>query len=269
MAKESVSAKDMKGFAGTLAIVYVLWFLGNLLANYFMSTSHTYRLGNVVYYIAVSIFGVLLPHHISKKRGIELFVFPPRKDFVFVLSSIGLITIMTFLGIQAMGEEGGRLSDFATPSLSYTLSPLPMLLPTMLAYSLLWYGFIFTGLKKYLGKGVKSSILAILVTALLYGAYHFASIDEFHTFSAMFEEFIITTAIGLLLGTYMFFARSLTIIFVANWIVNFFIFTPDPDFHQGLMQSLEGPIILAVILVAYILLRCIRKAIRDSVPISE
>jgi membrane protease YdiL (CAAX protease family) len=266
MHKERINSKDMKGFIGELAIVYTLWFLGNLLANYFMSVTNTYRLGNIIYYIAVTIFGVILPYHLCKKRNIELLAFPPKKNLMFVLLSIGLIVIMTFLGIQAMSEEGGSLCNFTTRSLLYTLAPLPMLFTTMCAYSLLWHGFILSGLKRYLGKGIKYSILAVFLTAFLYGVYHFASIDEFYTFNAMFEEFLITTAIGILLGIYMLFGRSLIVIFVANWITNFFIFTPDQNFHKGFIQSFEGPIVLVIIFVVYVLLRSKSKIIRDSSP---
>jgi hypothetical protein len=146
-----------------------------------------------------------------------------------------------------MADQGMTLADVAQQSPAWIIAPVFVLGPTMLAYTLLWYGFYLPGFRRLFGGSTAATILAIVLTAAVYGVYHLAGVNELLTFSAMLEEILITTCIGIVFATYVVLCRSLLVAFLINWMINWFVFTPVETFHPSVALWPLGYAILAVV----------------------
>jgi hypothetical protein len=94
-------------------------------------------------------------------------------------------------------------------------------------------------------------VLAIVVTAVVYGVYHLASVNELLTFSAMLEEIAITSLIGIAFGTYVVLCRSLLVALLNNWLINWLVFMPVETFHPSPALWPLGYVILAIVWLTY------------------
>ena len=79
-----------------------------------------------------------------------------------------------------------------------------------------------------------------------------ASVNELLTFSAMLDEILITTCVGIVFGTYVVLCRSLLVAFLINWLLNWFVFTPIETFHPPVAFWPMGYGILAAVWVVYL-----------------
>lgn len=103
--------------------------------------------------------------------------------------------------------------------------------------------------------GRMGRVLAVVVPAVAYGVYHFASVDRLGSLGAMLDEVLITTLIGLLLGTYVELTDDLVVAWVAMNLINLFAFATDPQFHAGWGRGLIAVAFLIVILALLLVLR--------------
>jgi membrane protease YdiL (CAAX protease family) len=134
--------------------------------------------------------------------------------------------------------------------LTWILAPLPIFIPTMIAYTVLWYGLMLRGWQRVFGDNPLGTVAALMVTAVLYGVYHFASVDELYSLTAVLDEILITILIGIGFGLYVVWFRSLLVAFVVNWLLNWFVFTPVATFHPPVWQ---WPLALLVLLIVWLI----------------
>lgn len=241
----------------TLLLVWAGWFDVNLAANglFYIAAYETPSLrlpAEILYYTGVSIMGIVIPYHLSRQWGLDLSLFPKKRTVWFWLGSLLFLLVAIFLGIQAMADQGMSLNDVFLQPLDWILAPLPIFIPTMIAYTLLWYGLMLRGWEKIFGGKRWGTALAVFLTALLYGAYHFASVDEIFTIQGMLDEILITTQIGIGFGIFVVWSRSLLAAFFINWIFNWFVFTPVDTFHPPVWQ---WPIATVVLLIVWLIYR--------------
>ena len=236
------------GFIKEAAIVYILWLLGIILANSLMAEPETYRIGNIIYLTAVVISSILLPLKLCKKRGIKLIFFPEKVRIKGIVSSLILFAIMAGFGVMSLRDYGLTAGDIFRKELWYHLSFILLFLCTMTGYTILWFGYFYQGFLHYSGENRKGRIISIVVSSALYSGYHFTSlIDQYASVSEMFSTMFFTLIIGILIGAHLIFEKSLITVFIAMYIINFFVFFPKEEYHHGFFQSMESPIILLFI----------------------
>jgi membrane protease YdiL (CAAX protease family) len=107
------------------------------------------------------------------------------------------------------------------------------------------------GWEKVFGGGRWATLAGILLSAVLYGVYHFASVDEITSLQGMLDEIMITTLIGIGFGVFVVLSRSMVAAFVINWVLNLFVFSPLETFHPPVWQWPLGVIVLLVLWLVY------------------
>lgn len=240
------SKQTNKPIIQDILLAYILFCMANLFANYLMMYPATHEIGEIVYYMAISIFGVLFPYHLIKKRKIVLPLFKTKISVKFVLLSLFMLGFSIFCAVGS-----GGLDDIMQHSSSFTylFQLIPILFVTMLSYTLLYFGFILHGLREHYKTGWKSFVIPIAVASLLFGVYHFVSIDSLHSLNTMIEEVIITTIVGLFLSTYTLLTRSISMTFIFIYLINWFVLMPETEFHsEGNLESFKGMVIFSIIL---------------------
>jgi membrane protease YdiL (CAAX protease family) len=242
--------------AMTLLLVWLAWFVVNLGANgLFYVSAHGRpgaRLpGEILYYLGVSAVGIVVALHLSREWNLELPLLPEKRGLGFWIGTLAFLALAVFLGVNAMADQGMTLVDAGQRPLAWIIAPVFVLGPTMLAYTLLWYGFYLPGLRRLFGGSTGATVLSIVLTAAVYGVYHLASIDELLTLSAMLEEILITACIGVVFGIYVVLARSLLVAFLINWLINWFVFMPVETFHPSAVFWPMGYVVLAAVWLAY------------------
>jgi membrane protease YdiL (CAAX protease family) len=240
----------------TMLIVWVAWFYANLGPNgiFYISLHGNPGLriaGEILYYAGVSIVGIVAALHLSHKWKLDLSLFPKKPGLGFWIGSGVFLILAILLGIAALSDFNMTLADIFEHSFTWIIAPLFVLVPTMIAYTLLWYGLLLRGFERVFGGSKWATALAIIVSAFLYGIYHFASIDEITTLESMIEEILITTGIGIAFGLYVVLFRSLLVAFLVNWILNWFVFTPVDTFHPPVYLWPLGYIVLLGVWLVY------------------
>ena len=250
-----------EGFLKELGLVYLMWLLGQVLANSLMTNQNTYRLGNIIYYIVVVLTAVIIPIILCKQRNINIKILPDKLKVKGIISSIILFGIMIFFGIQALGDNGLVLDDVFNKPISYHLSFILIFIPTMLGYMFLWYGYVYNGILNYFGENRKGKVLSVLIAAFLFAVYHITSlIDLYGSVGEMMETILYTFIIGLLIGINLLFEKSLLPVLIALFIINFFVFFHMEIYHLELQFSFEGIIVLIMIVgIIFLLNRRIFK----------
>lgn len=278
LANKPIIQKDLKGgrnmqentvskkqILQTLSLVYLAWFIGNLCANalFYLGADFktqlpsdlqfvTYHWGTLIYYITVAIVGIAASHYFIKKWKLTISLWPNKVTPIFIILSLVLFALFIGLGYMAISQgQQVSLRDVFSGDFAYLISPLILLLPTMVAYTLMWYGLFLQGLIKVFGDTVRGKILSVLLTSFVYAIYHFASINEIHSFSAMIEEILITFGISVIIGAYVLISKSLVIAFIANLLLNFIIFSPVASFHTSPWNWLFSYAIIALLLIIY------------------
>ncbi|NLD87438.1 MAG: hypothetical protein GX633_04185 [Clostridiales bacterium] len=249
----------------TLSLIWLAWFIGNLCANalFYLSAnfraqlpsdlqSVTYHWGTLIYYITVAIVGIASSHYFIKKWKLPMSLSPKNFTPRFIILSLILLAAFIGLGIMAI-SQGQQLSlhDVFSGNFVYLISPLILLLPTMIAYTLMWYGLFLQGLIRVFGDTVRGKVLSVLLTSFIYAVYHFASINEIHSFAAMTEEILITFGISVIIGAYVLVCESLIIAFFANLVLNFLIFSPISSFHTSPQNWIYSYAIVVLLLIVY------------------
>ena len=79
-------SKEQKSFLIEGGVVYLLWLLGQALANSLMVEKSTFRMGNLVYMTVVTITSVILPFYLSYKRNLRI---------TFSLGKVGVKGVLT------------------------------------------------------------------------------------------------------------------------------------------------------------------------------
>jgi len=232
-----------------ILLAYIFFCATILFANYLMMSPATHGIGEIVYYMAVSIFGVLFPYHLIKKRNIVLPLFQKKFSVKFVLFSLFMLGFSIFCAVGSGGlDEVVKHSS----SFTYLFQLIPILFVTMLSYTLLYFGFILHGLREYYKTGWKSFVIPITLASLSFGLYHFVAIDSLHGLNIMIEEVIITTIIGLFLATYTLLTRSISMTFIFICLINWFVLMPEAEFHTGgSLESFKGIVIFLFVLGIY------------------
>ncbi|MBN1260312.1 MAG: hypothetical protein JXB35_06485 [Anaerolineae bacterium] len=247
---------NRRRMALTLILVWLAWFAANLASNglFYIAarTAPGLRLpGEIVYFAGVSITGIFIPYHLCRAWGLDISLFPEKRPAGFWVGSVVFLILAVPLGIAAMSDQGMTLADVAAQPLAWILAPIPVFIPTMIAYTLLWYGLMLRGWERVLGGSKWATAGAILLGALMYGFYHLASVDELTSLAAMADEIFITTLIGIGFGAYVVLSRSLLVAFLVNWVLNWFVFTPVETFHPPLWQWPLGLCVLIGIGLLY------------------
>ena len=245
-----------KRMAMPMLLVWLAWFFVNLGANGLFYVSLHGRPGvrlpgEILYYLGVSTVGIVVALHLSRKWNLEMPLLPEKRGLGFWIGTLAFLALAIFLGVNAMADQGMTLADVVQRLPVWIVAPVVVLGPTMLAYTLLWYGFYLPGIRRLLGGSKAATALAIVLTAVLYGVYHLASIDELLTLSAMLEEILITTCIGVVFGIYAVLCRSLLVTFLVNWLINWFVFTPVETFHPSVALWPLGYVVLTVVWLVY------------------
>ncbi len=249
----------------TLSLVWLAWFIGNLCANalFYLGADFktllpddlrvvTYHWGTLIYYITVAVVGIASSHYFIKKWKLPISLSPKSFTPRFVILSLILLAAFIALGIMAISQgEQLSLRDVFSGSFTYLISPLILLLPTMIAYTLMWYGLFLQGLIKVFGNTVRGKVLSVLLTSFVYAIYHFASINEIHSFAAMTEEILITFSISVVIGAYVLICESLLVSFFVNLLLNFLIFSPVASFHTSPQNWLYSYAIVVLLLIIY------------------
>lgn len=249
----------------TLSLVWLAWFIGNLCANalFYLGADFktllpddlrvvTYHWGTLIYYITVAVVGIASSHYFIKKWKLPISLSPKSFTPRFVILSLILLAAFIALGIMAISQgEQLSLRDVFSGSFTYLISPLILLLPTMIAYTLMWYGLFLQGLIKVFGNTVRGKVLSVLLTSFVYAIYHFASINEIHSFAAMTEEILITFGISVVIGAYVLICESLLASFFVNLLLNFLIFSPVASFHTSPQNWLYSYAIVVLLLIIY------------------
>lgn len=253
-----------KRMVATMLLVWLAWFFVNLGANGLFYVSLHGRPGarlpgEILYYLGVSTVGIVVALHLSLKWNLEMPLLPEKRGPGFWIGTVAFLALAIFLGANAMADQGMTLADVAQRPPAWIVAPVFVLGPTMLAYTLLWYGFYLPGIRWLLGDSKAATVLAIVLTAVIYGVYHLAGIDELLTLPDMLEEILITTCIGVVFGIYVVLARSLLVAFLVNWLINWFVFTPVVTFHPSVALWPLGYVVLGVVWLVYRFLWVERK----------
>ena len=129
--------------------------------------SITYHWGTLIHYITVAVAGIAASHYFIKRWNLPLDLAPKSFTPRFAILSLILFAVLIGLGIMAV-TEGQQLSlrDVFSGNFAYLLSPLILLLPTMIAYTIMWYGLFLQGLIRVFGNTVRGKVLAVLLTSL-------------------------------------------------------------------------------------------------------
>src|SRR6056297_1755646 len=106
-----VSSK--KTMIQTLFLIWVFWFIGNLCANalFYLGMDFKpylptdmrniiYPLGTIIYFMTVSMVGIIGSFHFIKKWQLSLKWLPEKKTMSFFILSLILAVIMIGLGIM-------------------------------------------------------------------------------------------------------------------------------------------------------------------------
>lgn len=253
---ESFEKPSPKRLVLIMILVWLAWVFVNLGANglFYIAQHGRPELrfpGEVAYFLGVSVVGIIVAGHLARKMGFDLPLWPEKRGPVFWIASTIFFLLAIFLGINAMAEFGVDLSFVRQQDLTWIIAPIFVLAPTMLAYTILWYGFYLNAYRRLLGNSKFGTALAILLTAFTYGMYHIASIDELLTVGAVVDEILITSCIGIAFGIFVVLFRSLLVAFLVNWVLNWFVFTPVDTFHPEPGLWSLGFIVLAVVWVIY------------------
>lgn len=240
----------------TLLLVWLAWFIANLAAKglFYIAAHGTPGLrlpGEVLYFVGVALTGIVIPYHLCRIWGLELPLFPEKKTVGFWIGSAVSLALAVFLGIMAIAEQGMTLGAAFSHSIAWLVAPIPIFIPTMIAYTVLWYGLMLRGWERIFGGSRWATVLAILVSAVIYGVYHLSDVDKFTSLAAVADEIFITLLIGVGFGVYVVLGRSLVLAFLINWALNWFVFTPMPDFHPPVWQWPLGLLILGGIWLIY------------------
>jgi len=249
----------------TISLIWLAWFIGNLCANalFFLGADFkaqlpgdlqfvTYHWGTLIYYITVAVVGIAASHYFIKSWELPVRFLPKKATPRFVVLSVILFAAFVGLGIMAVSQDQKiALGEIFSGSFAHIISPLILLIPTMVAYTLMWYGLFLQGLIRVFGGDLRGKVLSVLLTSFVYAIYHFASINEIHSFAAMGEEILITFGISIVIGAYVLLCKSLAMAFFANLVLNFLIFSPVASFHTSPWNWLYSYIIVALLLVVY------------------
>ena len=235
----------------SLSCLYIGWCYANLAANGLFALSIArspgFRLiGEVVYYVGVTLSGIIFPLYFIRRWDLDVHLVPKKIGVSFFIRFLGLMVFAVLLGSAAMTDQGMTLLDLRGKSISYLVSPIPIFLPTMVAYSLLWHVVFFQGFRRVFGKGIRNTGWAIVVTAAVYAVYHVTSIDEIYTLHAMVSEIAITFAIRIVLLLVVATTHCILSVFLCDWVMNYFVFTPMSHFHPAPWKWPLGLIIVVV-----------------------
>jgi hypothetical protein len=153
--------------------------------------------GNVIYFITIAGAGILASYHFcgdwdySFKAG--------RNNKINWLYHILLFVFIFIMGYFALEEQ--LTSEFTiqyilSQSIWWNISPLIRLLPTMIAYTLLWYCLLLRTLQTSFRDNFWGKILAVMLASFFYCIYHFTSVNEIFTLSAMLDEVMISLLVN-------------------------------------------------------------------------
>ena len=245
-----------KKMAVTIMLVWLAWFFANLGPNglFYISLNGKPGLrlpGEILYYGGISLVGIIVALHLSQRWGLDLSLLPEKTGLGFWIGSGVFLVLAVMLGIASLSDSNMSLAGILGHSFTWIIAPLIIFVPTMIAYTLLWYGLLLRGFQRVFGSSKAATVFAILVSATLYGLYHLASVDEILTAEEMVQEILITTGIGIAFGTYMVMFRSLAVAFLVNWILNWFVFTPVATFHPPMYEWPLGYVVLFCVWLAY------------------
>lgn len=222
-----------------LISIYIAWCYANLAANGLFALSD-YRgadfrlIGEFVYFTGIAFAGIILPLFLIRQWQIPFSLMPEKKvGLGFWIAFAFLMIFAVVLGLAAMADQGVYISDLFQKTWVYLISPIPVFVPTMIAYSLLWHVLFLRGFQQIFGQGVVKTTAAILVTASFYAIYHLCSIDEITSLNSMLSEILITFCIRCVLLAFVVLTNSLLPAFFCDWIMNYFIFMPMEHFHPA------------------------------------
>lgn len=140
----------------TLLLVWLAWFVVNLAANglFYIAARGAPSLrppAEILYYAGVSITGIVIPYHLCRAWGLAIPLLPEKKTIWFWIGSALFLILAVPLGIAAMSDQGMTLRDVFSHPIAWILAPIPVFIPTMIAYTLLWYGLMLRGWERILG----------------------------------------------------------------------------------------------------------------------
>jgi membrane protease YdiL (CAAX protease family) len=247
-----------QNYIQTLILVWLLWFLGNLGANalFFIGSNFNeiyYSFGIVYYFVTVTCVGILFPLWYINKWPLESGEPMIRSVKYRILFATLYLATMIFIGFLAI-EGKMTINEILSHDLQWILSPLFMLIPTMIAYGFLWYVLFFRIVKALYANKPGNVLLASVTTGFIYAIYHFASIDEIFTLPEMLEEVLITGIISIIICLFVHYSGMLWVSIVGNLILNWFVFSPVETFHTTPLTWLVNYAICILCVGIYLLL---------------
>ena len=147
------TAPTRKRMVATMLLVWLAWFFVNLGANGLFYVSLHGRPGarlpgEILYYLGVSTVGIVVALHLSKKWNLEMPLLPAKRGLGFWIGTVAFLALAVFLGVNARADQGMTLADVVQQPPVWIVAPVFVLGPTMLAYTLLWYGFYLPGIRQ-------------------------------------------------------------------------------------------------------------------------
>ena len=241
----------------TIFIIWLIWLVGNLCANSLFFMGDQYNrvfsvIGKIVYFITITGAGIVCAYHFSRQWKFSFNPIRPKKTaWLWNTILFAFILVMGYFAIDEQLADGFSFGYIVNHSLWWNLSPLFNLLPTMVAYTLLWYCLLLRTFQHSFKDNMWAKIISVILTAFFYSIYHFASVNEIFTLRAMLDEVMITFLISLALGAYIILTNNLVVLTIANLILNWFVFTPVASFHTTGKEVLLLYLIVAACIVVY------------------
>ena len=255
-------------------LIWIAWFVGNLGSNALLFMGNNYNpvfsvVGKIIYFVTITSVGILAACHYSKEWKIEIklnFNHEKKIHWIFSILLIIFVIVMGYFAMEEAFTESFTLNSIFDQSFQWIITPIFVLIPTMIAYTLLWYALFLRSFEKIFSKNIVGKILAIVLTSFVYSIYHFGSIDEIFTLQGILDEVLITFMISIIFSLYVMLTNNLHVAFIANLILNWFVFTPVETFHIVPIQLLWNYVIVCVCVVVYFILFKRPKTSEQNVP---
>lgn len=251
------SKENTKVVIRTMILVWLSWFFGNLGSNALFYIGNTSRpelrwVGEIMYFVTISIVGIIVPRYYLREWKIEQPKSKIKKSWIIYGISflfLGFLLIMGYFALEEQILSESLTTFFENRTLTWIISPIFNLIPTMIAYTYLWYKFYLLGIEQVLLVKLQPRIrkvFAIVLSSFIYSIYHFASIDEIFTLNEMLDEIGITFIISLVIASYVIFTNQIFIAFLGNLMINWFVFTPVDTFHTSTIKWIIPYLILGI-----------------------
>lgn len=238
-------------------LVYVLLCAFLALGSYlFAALPENEAPGGIVLGLTSLVLGIIVPFHLRRAGVVDFRFLPLTKRAGKVIVGTVLFGLFFLLLFPAgILWQGTTTAFFANPP------PVIEALSTFQA--MLWataaYGFVFWGGMLHALKNAFGSVVAVLVTSVLFCVYHYATF----ALAPPTAEFLLKTLVGgVILAAYTLWARSVFPTLIVHQLAQFFHFATleDNPFAEDLDRFIPSLIMLLILFGIYEgLMRLLRR----------